>query len=119
MLGGGMRQAGILAAAGIYALDHHIERLAEDHRNARRLAQGIASAPGITLDIVEVPTNMVYFTTQIPAQDFVDTLAHQHQVLCITTDSHRIRLVTHLDVDAEAIERAIAAICDIGSKTAV
>ncbi|HZO90779.1 MAG TPA: low-specificity L-threonine aldolase [Chthonomonadaceae bacterium] len=118
MLGGGMRQAGILAAAGLYALEHHIDRLAEDHRHARRLAQGIAHAPGITLDTVDVPTNMVYMTTQAPARAFADRLASEHKVLGIPTAANRIRLVTHLDVDAEDIERAIAAICDVGSRMA-
>jgi threonine aldolase len=113
MLGGGMRQAGILAAAGLYALEHHIARLAEDHRNARRLAQGIAQAPGITLDTTDVPTNMVYFNTQAPANTFADTLAARYKVLCHPTAPHRIRMVTHLDVDAEDIERAIAAVCDV------
>ena len=111
MLGGGMRQAGILAAAGLYALEHNIDRLAEDHRNARRLAEGIAHAPGITLDTVDVPTNMIYFNTQALAQTFADRLAADYKVICDPTASHRIRLVTHLDVDAEDIERAITALC--------
>jgi threonine aldolase len=113
MLGGGMRQAGILAAAGLYALEHHIERLAEDHAHARRLAQGLADAPGVTLDTLEPPTNMVYLTTKAPARAFVDALAAK-QVLCLPTAPNRIRLVTHLDVDAEDIERAISAICEVG-----
>lgn len=111
MLGGGMRQAGMLAAAGIYALEHHVERLADDHRNARRLAAGIASASGIYLDTFEPPTNMIYFNTRGPAQVFIDTLAEKQGVLGIATGANRIRLVTHLDVDAEDIERAITALC--------
>ena len=67
MLGGGMRQAGILAAAGLYALDNNIERLADDHSNARRLAQGMQICPASRLDTLDVPTNMVYFTTAAPA----------------------------------------------------
>ena len=110
MLGGGMRQSGILAAAGLYALEHHIERLAEDHRRARRLAEGIANVSGITLDTIEVPTNMVYFNTQAPAEIFTHRLAEAHRVLGQPTDTHRIRLVTHLDVDDEDVEKAIAAI---------
>ena len=115
MLGGGMRQAGILAAAGIYALEHHVARLADDHANARRLARSIAHAQGITLDTVETPTNMVYFTTRAPAREFAGMLAEQHQVLCGTTSSHRIRMVTHLDIDDEDIERAAEAVCATGS----
>jgi threonine aldolase len=110
MFGGGLRQAGVLAAAGLYALEHHIDRLAEDHARARRLAQGIANAPGISLDTVEVPTNMVYVNTHRPAKEFAERLRAQHKVLCIPTGPNRIRLVTHLDVDDEDIERAIGAI---------
>ena len=106
MLGGGMRQAGILAAAGVYALEHHVARLAEDHANARRLAQAIAEVPGLTPDTTEPPTNMVYFTTHIPAQQFADALA-EHQIRCDTVAHNRIRMVTHLDVDAEDIERLL------------
>ncbi len=116
MLGGGMRQAGILAAAGIYALEHHIERLAEDHANARRLAQGLSYSRHITLDTVETPTNMVYLTTQVPARAFADKLASDHSVLCVTTASHRIRLVTHLDIHPDDIETAITAICDTAGR---
>jgi threonine aldolase len=115
MLGGGMRQAGILAAAGIYALEHHIARLADDHIRARRLAQDLAHAPGIRLDTSDVPTNMVYFATQAPASAFRERLAAQHRVLCGVTAPHRIRLVTHLDIDDEDIVRATAAICEVGN----
>jgi threonine aldolase len=109
MLGGGMRQAGILAAAGLYALDHHVARLADDHVRARRLAQGIAQAPGVNMDTVETPTNMVYFETAVPAHAVAHTL-EEHGVLCGTTGTHRIRMVTHLDIDDEDIERAIHAV---------
>ncbi len=60
MLGGGMRQAGILAQAGLFALDQHVARLADDHRRARRLAEGLAALPGIELDLALVQTNMVF-----------------------------------------------------------
>ncbi len=112
MLGGGMRQAGILAAAGIYALENHIERLAEDHANARTLTQGIADIPGITVDTVEPPTNMVYMTTDAPASVWVERLAEQG-ILCNTTATHRIRFVTHLDVDAAKIQSVIEAFVQI------
>jgi len=115
MLGGGMRQAGILAAAGLYALEHNIERLAEDHANARRLAQGIADVPGITLDRVDVPTNMVYFTTPNPAAEFADALETKYQVRALPMDLHRLRMVTHLDVDSNDIEQAIAAVREMAT----
>jgi threonine aldolase len=111
MLGGGMRQAGILAAGGLYALEHHVERLADDHTRAKRLAQGIAHASGITLDTIEPPTNMVYFNTRVPAREFQELLAEKHRVLCGSTASHRIRMVTHLDIDDADIDRAIQAVC--------
>ena len=116
MLGGGMRQVGILAAAGLYALDNNIERLAQDHANARKLAQGIANLPGITLDSPDVPTNMVYFNTQQPAAHVKQQLEARHKILCNPTAPHRIRWVTHLDVDEEDTERAIDALCDISAR---
>jgi threonine aldolase len=95
ILGGAMRQAGILAAAGLYALEHNVERLAEDHANAERLAKGIgAAAP---------QTNMVFFDSK---PGLVEHLAKQGIVVL---PAPRLRLVTHLDVDAAGIERAIAA----------
>ncbi|HEV2471995.1 MAG TPA: low-specificity L-threonine aldolase [Chthonomonadales bacterium] len=110
MLGGGMRQAGVLAAAGLYALDHHIERLAEDHRNARALAEGISRVPGITLIPEAPPTNMVYFTAIAPASAWVSALKQNHNILAISLGPNLIRLVTHLDIDQEDIRRAIAGI---------
>jgi threonine aldolase len=114
MLGGGMRQAGILAAAGLYALQHHIARLAEDHEKARTLAQGIAGASGIGLETAEPPTNMVYFETEVPADEFIERLRERHGVLSGAMGPNRVRLVTHLDVDAEAIHRAITAVREVG-----
>ena len=116
MLGGGMRQVGILAAAGLYALDNNIERLAQDHQNARKLAAGIANLPGITLDTPDVPTNMVYFNTQMPAPHVKELLEQRHKILCNPTASHRIRWVTHIDVDEEDIDRAIDALCDVSAR---
>ena len=101
-----LRQAGVLAACGLIALEHNIDRLADDHRNARRLAEGIAGLPGIDVDVDHVPTNMVYFNTDIPAKAFVERLAGE-KVYCLPTAEHRIRLVTHLDVDHEDIDRAV------------
>jgi threonine aldolase len=95
MLGGAMRQAGVLAAAGLYALEHNVERLAEDHANAERLAKGIgAAAP---------QSNMVFFESK---PGLVEHLAKQG---VIVLPGARLRLVTHLDVDAAGVDRAIAA----------
>jgi threonine aldolase len=115
MLGGGMRQAGILAAAGVYALENHVERLAEDHRNARRLAAGIADAPGLALETREPPTNMVYFRTQRSAAEVAEALAAR-DVLCGVTAPNRIRMVTHLDVDADAVDRTIGILHQVGAQ---
>ncbi len=106
MLGGGMRQVGILAAAGIVALTEHIARLAEDHEKARRLAELIADAPGIEVNLARVQTNMVYFSVRgkLDAPQFVAALG-ERGVLCLPVDG-RIRLVTHLDVTPEQTERA-------------
>jgi threonine aldolase len=100
MAGGGMRQAGLLAAAALHALDHHVQRLAEDHENAARLADGLAGLPGV---MVEPPqTNMVFVTS--PRADAVERL-RERGVLC--TGNGRLRLVTHLDVSRADIDHAI------------
>ena len=75
-LGGGMRQVGVLAAAGLYALDHMVDRLAEDHANARTLAEGLAELPGVRCDLSRVQTNLVYFDLEkMPATVFNDECA--------------------------------------------
>jgi len=104
MLGGGMRQAGILAAAGLYALDHNLERLAEDHANAALLAAGLAKLPGLT---VETQTNMVF--VQVEAGIAADFAAHlnKHGLLVSSVGTAQ-RWVTHLDVDAKAVADALA-----------
>jgi threonine aldolase len=102
MLGGTMRQVGILAAAGLYALDHNVERLAEDHANAERLAKGLAKA-GLK---VEGPhTNMVF--ASIPAESVAGLKQHLEQNGIVALVGPKLRLVTHLDVDAAAIDRAV------------
>jgi len=109
MFGGGMRQAGILAAAGIYALDHNIERLAEDHANARRLADAIAHMPGIGLDPATVETNIVIFRVTRPGltpAQFCQTMKEQGVLFLATSPTH-CRMVTHLDVSAAQIDEAI------------
>lgn len=109
MFGGAMRQSGILAAAAIHALDVHVERLADDHANARRLVAGLAKIPGLTLDRGGVPTNMVFFTPDEAlgnAAEFCAALA-ERGVRMIAMGPRRVRAVTHLDVDAAQIDRAI------------
>jgi len=107
MLGGAMRQAGIIAAGGLYALDHHVDRLAEDHARARRLADGLAGLPGVELDAATVETNILVFAVP-DAPAFCDVLARE-DVLVIPLDARRVRAVTHLDVDEAGIERALEA----------
>jgi threonine aldolase len=105
MIGGAMRQSGIVAAAGLYALDHHVERLADDHARARRLAEGLAALPGVELDPATVQTNIVIFAVP-DAAAFTAALAAEDVVM-----SHfgptRVRAVTHLDVDDAGIDRAL------------
>ncbi|MEP6874477.1 MAG: low-specificity L-threonine aldolase [Burkholderiales bacterium] len=106
MLGGGMRQAGLLAAAAIHALDHHIDRLADDHALAKRMAEGLAGLPGLT---VEPPqTNIVFADLQGPRA--VGLMEHLKSRGVLATGLYRLRFVTHLDVDAGGVDRAVAAV---------
>ena len=110
MFGGGMRQAGIIAAGALYALEHHCERLADDHANARTLAEGIAAIPGIELDPATVETNIVIFrVTSMPASELAGRL-HDDGVHVLATGPDTIRAVTHLDVSADEITEALAII---------
>jgi len=112
MLGGAMRQAGVLAAACRWALRHHVERLAHDHANARKLAAGLAELPGISLELPEIETNIVFFTIDRPDLDaprFVAELARRG-VRMGAMGPRRVRAVTHLGVDGAAIDRALAAV---------
>jgi len=106
MVGGGLRQVGLLAAAADYALDHHIERLADDHANARRLADGLARIPGI--EVVTPDTNIVFATVEDGRGEAL--LAHLKQRGVLATGLIGLRFVTHLDVDAAGVDRAIAAV---------
>jgi threonine aldolase len=110
--GGAMRQAGIIAAACVYALEHHVDRLQEDHDNARLLANGLSSIDGITVESVE--TNIVFFDIAglgITAAEFCNRLL-QKGVRMIPVASTRIRAVTHLDVDKDGITFAVDAAHD-------
>nr|WP_294548999.1 threonine aldolase family protein [uncultured Rhodopila sp.] len=111
-LGGSLRQAGICAAACLYALDHNVERLAEDHANARRLALGLAAVPGLTVH--EPETNLVFFDTR-PIGLTADELAERVRlagVVLSTVGTYRMRACTHLDVDAEAVDAAVRAVAE-------
>jgi threonine aldolase len=111
MFGGGMRQAGIIAAAGIYALDHHLERLKEDHRNAKRLAVGLKEFKGVSIDPMHVETNIVIFdvaNTGMMGSQVAEAMKKEG-VLIHAFSKTQIRLVTHLDVNAEDIEKALKA----------
>ncbi len=113
MLGGGMRQIGILAAAGIYALEHHVERLADDHRRARRLADELRRLPGISIDADAVQTNIVM--ADLHGADAADLARRcaERGVLFHALSRRRLRLVTHLDVDDAAIHRALGVISEV------
>ena len=114
MFGGGMRQAGILAAAAIHALDHHVDRLADDHALAARLAAGVDEIDGLRVEASEggIRTNIVFFHVdpRLSSAEAFATLMTDSGVAAYAFDPTRIRMVTHLDVDAPAIERAIEVI---------
>ena len=111
MFGGGMRQAGILAAAGMYALDHHLDRLREDHENAKRLALGLKEIKGISIDPDHVETNIIIFgvagTGKTPAQ--IKEEMKREGVWLSGIGPMQIRLVTHLDVGHKDIEKSLEA----------
>ena len=106
MMGGALRQSGMLAAGCLYALEHHVERLAEDHANARALAAGLAGLPGVELDPDAVETNIVIFAVP-DAPALQRRLEHEVEVMAIAPE--RMRAVTHLDVDRAGIERTLEA----------
>jgi threonine aldolase len=118
VLGGGMRQAGVLAAAGIVALEQMVERMAEDHENSRRLAQGLAEYPQIAVNAERVVTNMVMFSVRNAQQEPLseaETMqflakAQEHGVLMGHTGEGRIRAVTHYGIEAKDIEAALIGI---------
>jgi threonine aldolase len=102
-----MRQSGVLAAAALYALDHHVDRLAEDHANARALAEGLAELRGVTLDPAEVETNIVIFG--VPDATAFCAALEAEGVLMGAMGPATVRAVTHLDVDGAGIETALRA----------
>ena len=117
LFGGAMRQAGVAAAGCLYALDHHVERLADDHANARRLATGLAEIHGITLRTAKPETNMVFFDVgglDRSADDFVAQL-EAAGVLMSSTGPY-VRAVTHLDVTRDDVDRALALIQAVAAR---
>jgi threonine aldolase len=113
MWGGGMRQAGILAAGALYALRHHRNRMAEDHANARKLAEGLARINGVELTTFPPETNIVRFRTPGKNAPALVAAMKEHQVLVISTGPDSIRAVTHLDVTTADIERAVEAFTQV------
>lgn len=109
VLGGGMRQAGILAAGALYALEHHVERLAEDHANALRLADGIRQIAELRLSPDEIDTNLLFFRTDPawPSAGELSARLAEHGLLMLPTSPTKIRAVTHLGVDRRDVDRAI------------
>jgi threonine aldolase len=110
LFGGAMRQAGIVAAAGLYALEHHIDRLAEDHANARRLAEGLAEA-GLPVDLDQVETNFVQLDAArlgLTADEAVARLRAEGVLLSFAARKNVLRALTHLDISADDIEETIA-----------
>jgi threonine aldolase len=115
MLGGGMRQAGVLAAAGFVALEEGPPRLHIDHANAKFLAQGLAEIPGIKVDPSKVASNILFFDvsgTGLAAQEISKRLAARG-VLANASDPQTIRMVTHLDVDRQGCERALRVLREV------
>jgi len=115
MLGGAMRQVGIFAAAGLHALDHHVARLADDHANARRLAQRLERCAGVVLDLATVQTNIVVFTLAPNAPDAATVVAQARArgVLVNALGVRTIRALTHLDVSAAQCSRAADVLAEI------
>jgi threonine aldolase len=108
MLGGGMRQAGVLAAAGLIALEYGPTRLQDDHDNAQVLAKRLAAIPGIALDPSKVRTNIIIFSVKpsgLSSSEFLSQIARQG-VLAVPVDAHKVRMVTHLDVTRSEVEIA-------------
>jgi threonine aldolase len=117
-MGGGMRQAGVLAAAGLIALEQMPQRLHEDHANAKQLAQGVSTAEGVDIDPADVETNIVIFSTQGDASRFVAAM-RERGVLASALGPHSIRLVTHHDVDTGACSRVAQVIQQVAAEAFV
>jgi threonine aldolase len=119
MFGGGMRQAGVIAAAGLLALEKSPSRLHIDHKNARRLAEGVAKIPGFAIDPAKVRTNIIIFDCSKTGKTAVEwcEILYQRGVWAQDTALHSVRLVTHCDVDGAGIERALTVLQDAAMQT--
>ena len=107
MAGGGMRQAGVLAAAGIYALKHNVLRLAEDHDNARKLAEGLSEIEGLDVDLAAVETNMVFVSSDLETQPQLIEALKERDILI--GGYGQLRLLTHHDIDENDIQLVVEA----------
>jgi threonine aldolase len=115
MFGGGMRQAGIIAAGALYALENNIDRLAEDHANAKWLATALADLPGLSVEPDSVETNIVYFDVTVEkwtARALCEAL-RERGIWVLPVTPQRVRAVTHLDVSREDVQRAVSALKDV------
>ena len=118
-IGGAMRQAGIVAAGGIYALEHHVDRMAEDHANAKRLAKAIEDVPGIDIDADSVETNMVRFSIDdlgITSTEFVDRLIASTGVRVSAPGPTLIRAIPHLDISEKDVDEAAVGIRNLAAQ---
>lgn len=120
VLGGGMRQCGIIAAGALYALEHHVDRLIDDHLLAKRFALAVQNAPGLSLTYAQTETNIIYFDIDPrlgTATDLAAELA-EHHVLMLPEMPQRMRAITHLDVDADDVERAGEVLLQVAKRRA-
>ena len=120
MMGGAMRQVGIFSAAGLYALDHNLERLADDHANARLIGERLAASRRIVLDLDTVQTNILVFGLATSAPDSATFVARAKErgVLLFAFGPHTVRAVTHLDVSREQCEKAAGILVEIAEERA-
>jgi threonine aldolase len=115
VLGGGMRQAGVIAAAGIIALNEMVDRLAEDHTNARHLAEGIAEIPGLSIDVARIKTNILFFdliTDRLTPEEFMAGL-EERGIKCSHPGTSRFRMVTHYGIDSDDIHRTLECLREV------
>lgn len=112
-LGGGMRQAGIIAAGALHALEHHRDRLADDHANARYLAEALAVVPGLSVDLDRVHTNIVMIDLESGGAADLERRARERGVLSVALGPRRLRLVTHLEIDRGACTRAVEILAEL------
>ncbi len=117
MIGGGQRQVGIVAAAALYAIENNIDRLSDDHDNAKRLAKALSALPGVDIDPDEVDTNIVFFDVTKSPMSAIDVMIKMSEkgVLMLPLDENRVRAVTHLGVDSKDIDKTIEAFSEVFS----